>query len=392
MDTEFENILSSQQGLLLDDDLSDIFDESSDSNAPKYENAERILHLIRLLSMSECTRADILRRLRDYYSVDEESDDSRRTVRNAYQRLRRDMQFLKKVDFEIKENKDTNGTIRYTLLRGSGPISPLLFKQDELATLAALYTMFVDPTKLLHVDIKQPLSAQRMRHPFAQDILQLIERLIGGLSPQQKGLFEQYIQKPRLYFNLEAVTDYFPYRATLDTIVKAISLRQQLSFEYMSTPFPHNVTPHKQVDPYYLIQQDEHIYLVGFSHDAFNSRKNRIFEWRVDRIKTESIKIQPGPVNGVQRSRPITFRYWADISIAKSGLSQRWITHEVEREEIIGEGRSRRHRLLIRAQASNDWRIIQQLHKYGDKVELIDPPELREKMRQEVKRMYDLYF
>jgi len=393
LNTEDKKIISHQQDLFLDDDgFADILDESGDSNIPKYENAERILHLIRLLSMSACTRADILRRLGDYYSIDEESDDPKRTARNAHQRLRRDMQFLKKVDFEIQENKDSSGTIRYTLLKGSGPISPLLFKQDELATLAVLYTMFVDPTKLPRVDIKQPLSAQRMHHPFAQDIFQLIERLADGLSPQQKSLFEQYRQKPRLYFNLEAVTDYLPYRTTIDTIVKAISLRQQLSFEYLPTPSPHNSTPHKQVDPYYLIQQDEHIYLVGFSHDAFNSRKNRIFEWRVDRIKTESIKLQPGSVNSIQRPRTITFRYWADISIAKSGLSQRWITHEIEREETIGEGRQQRHRLLIRAQAYNDWRIIQQLHKYGDKVELVDPPELREKMRQEVKRMYDLYF
>jgi predicted DNA-binding transcriptional regulator YafY len=30
--------------------------------------------------------------------------------------------------------------------------------------------------------------------------------------------------------------------------------------------------------------------------------------------------------------------------------------------------------------------------KYGDKVELIGPPELREQMSQEVKRMYEIYF
>ncbi len=210
--------------------------------------------------------------------------------------------------------------------------------------------------------------------------------------PQQNSLFKQYTQKPPLYFNLEAATDYLPHRGTIDTIARAISLRQQLSFAYMPTPFPQDITPHRQVDPYYLIQQDEHIYLVGFSHEPANPRKNRVFEWRIDRIKTESIKLEHGTVNNRQRPRPITFHYWADISIAKSGLSQRWIAHEVERDETTGEGRQQRRRLLVRAQAYNGWRIIQQLHKYGDRVELVDPPELREQMKREVKRMYDLYF
>ncbi len=76
MNTEDKKVISHQQDLFLDDDgFADILDESGGSNIPKYENAERILHLIRLLSMSACTRADILRRLGDYYSIDEESDD-----------------------------------------------------------------------------------------------------------------------------------------------------------------------------------------------------------------------------------------------------------------------------------------------------------------------------
>jgi len=392
VDTEHEKTIINQHDLLLDDELADIFDDEGDGNAPKYENAERILHLIRLLRMSECTREDILKRLRGYYSIDEEDGDPRRATRNASQMFRRDTHFLKKVGFEISKNKDASGIVRYTLLKSSGPISPLLFKQDELATLALLYTMFVDPTTFPTIDVKQLLSAQKLRHPFARDILHLIERLIDGLSPQQNSLFKQYTQKPPLYFNLEAATNYLPHRGTIDTIARAISLRQQLSFAYMPTPFPQDITPHRQVDPYYLIQQDEHIYLVGFSHEPANPRKNRVFEWRIDRIKTESIKLEHGMANNRQRPRPITFHYWADISIAKSGLSQRWITHEVERDETTGEGRQQRRRLLVRAQAYNGWRIIQQLHKYGDRVELVDPPELREQMKREVKRMYDLYF
>jgi WYL domain len=367
--------------------MAEIFDDDEqESNGPEQRNAERILRLIHLLSVNQCTQADIFERLSDFYPIETAGN------RTAYQRLRRDLLFLKNVGYEIKKRQDTDGTPSYTLLKGSGPVSPWLFNQQELAILAAICAMFVNSTHPIEVDIKQSLPTQEVHHPFAQDILQLVERLTAALSPQQKSYFKQCVQRPLIYFNVGTVTDYLSHRATIDAIAQIISRRQQLSFDYLSTPFQHSPTPHRQVDPYYLIQQDGHIYLIGYSHDASNPRKNRIFEWRIDRIKFESIKIQPRMVSGTLQPRPITFRYWADISLAKSGLSHRWITHEIEREEIVGEGSQRRHRLLVRAQAYSSWRIVQQLHKYGDKVELIDPPELLKQMRQEVKRTYDLYF
>ncbi|HYT41085.1 MAG TPA: WYL domain-containing protein, partial [Methylomirabilota bacterium] len=69
-----------------------------------------------------------------------------------------------------------------------------------------------------------------------------------------------------------------------------------------------------------------------------------------------------------------------------------WLTHTIEREEsyIDEQGKTRR-RVLVRAKAYSEWRIIQQLHKYGDKVELVDPPRLREWMKKEVEGMYRYY-
>ena len=188
------------------------------------------------------------------------------------------------------------------------------------------------------------------------------------------------------------MTEYQPHRTTIDTINKAIERRQQLTFHYASSPPSQSTTIHSQVNPYYLVQQDGHIYLVGNSYDPNSKYKNRIFEWRVDRIKGDTIQLQHGTIDASHHPQAITFRYWADSSLVKGELSRRWLSYEIEREEISGEGKQKRHRFLIRAEAYNEWRIIQQLHKYGDKVELIEPPELLRQMRQEVKRMYDLYF
>jgi hypothetical protein len=371
-------------------------EEEYDSSAPTYGHAERILQLIHLLGSNTCTFKAIFERMEDYYSIDGIADsDRRKATRAPYWTLRRDMRFLKNIGYQIQQSQDANKVKEYTLVKGSGPVHPILFKQTELDILALLYTLFVSPTQVSTIDTKQPLSSHIFRHPLAQDTLLLIERLIAMFPPEQKAYFEKQMRTPILYFNLDTVTNYLPHRATIDTIAHALSSHQQLRFGYISSSFSQSTTTHQQVDPHYIVQLDEHLYLVGYSHAPDNPRKNRIFEWRIDRIKAESIQVQPNRmslITGGQPRRPITFRYWADASIAKGGLSQRWLSQTVEQEEIVGEGRQRRHRLLVQAQAYDGWRIIQQLHKYADKVELIDPPELRELMRQEVKRMYDIYF
>jgi predicted DNA-binding transcriptional regulator YafY len=76
----------------------------------------------------------------------------------------------------------------------------------------------------------------------------------------------------------------------------------------------------------------------------------------------------------------------------KGGLSQRWLTQTLEREEVyLDEHGRERRRVLVHATAYSEWRIIQQLLRYGDKAELVEPAHLRDQMRQVVKRMYHFY-
>lgn len=146
---------------------------------------------------------------------------------------------------------------------------------------------------------------------------------------------------------------------------------------------------HEEVDPYYIVHQDGHLYLIGYTH-----KTNTILEYRVDRVKPSSVRPSPQHrlIDVERRPKPIEFRYWLDGSIAKSGLSQRWLSQAIEREEpYVDEQGKARSRVLVRATAYSKWRILQQMHKYGDKAELVDPPALREKMRHEVERIYKLY-
>ncbi len=132
---------------------------------------------------------------------------------------------------------------------------------------------------------------------------------------------------------------------------------------------------------------DGHFYLIAYSH-----KMNQFFEYRVDRIKAETLKPQPDMIDAERRRRPVEFKFWIDGNIAKRGLSQRWLTQTLEREEVyLDERRNQRRRVLVRATAYSEWRIIQQMLKYGDKAELVAPPHLREEMKKVVERMASFY-
>ena len=369
-------------------DISRISSALSTNNiGPRYETTERIFRLLHLLTANDCSRDDIFEQLRDYYKIGEGDEPRvRAPSQRAGRMLRRDLQFLEKMGFQINETH-TDNTTRYSLAKGTGPGSTFLFNQTELDALVLLHTLFADPMKYTQIDATHPLPVQPPRNPFAEDILLLIERLAATLPPEQKKYFDRWVRKPFIYFNLDTVTDYLPYRNTIDVILKAISRRQQIRFEYAS--LRQQKIPHEHVDPYYIVHQDGHLYLIGYDH---GSKNEGFLEFRIDRINAESIKIQPNMIDVERRRQPVEFSYWIDGSIAKSGLSQRWLTHTIEREEaFIDEDRKQRRRVLVRAKAYNEWRIIQQLHKYGDKAELVSSSELREKMRKEVARMFGYY-
>ncbi len=279
-----------------DSDIQSSSDNATANGSPNHESTERIFRLLQFLAANNCTRQDIFERMRDYYKINE-GDDPRAMAssQRAGRMLLRDIQFLEKMGYRVNKTRSGN-TTRYNLAEGSGPASPFLFNQTELDTLALLHTLFADPAKYAQSNAAQPLPTQPPRNPFAEGILSLIERLIATLPPEQKKYFDRWVRKPFIYFNLDTVTNYLPHRATIDTIVRYISQRQQIHFEYASMQRRQGTTLHEHVDPYYIIHQDGHLYLIGYSH-----KMNTFFEYRIDRIKAESLKPEHEMIDGERR-------------------------------------------------------------------------------------------
>jgi predicted DNA-binding transcriptional regulator YafY len=277
--------------------------------------------------------------------------------------------------------------VRYHIERGSGPRTAFLFTEQEVDSLALLYNMFADPSRFQKDDPSLPLPQPLSVHPFTKDMLALIEKLVSTLPPEQHRHYERWIRKPYLYFDVSTVVDYLPSRTVIDTIIQAISHRQQIAFHYMPAQGRQDVVPHDQIDPYYIIYMEGHFYLIAYNH-----RVSSFLEYRIDRIKGETLKEAPDMIDGERRRHPVEFRFWLDASLAKQGLSQRWLTQSIEDEQIYTDQRGQeRKRVLVRASAYSEWRVLQQILRYGERAEIVDPPHLRARMQRIVQQMASLY-
>ena len=335
----------------------------------------------------ECTRKEIFEHLALQYHIDKTAPFEQSSSRSADRMFERDINSLPDLGFEVKKVRGKGRLTHYSLVKGSGRRATFLFTDTEVDSLALLHNIFADPTRYARPDLQQPLPQSPPRNPFSEEILALIEKLASTLPLEQQTHFDRSMRKPFVYFNLSTVADYLPHRPAVDSIVRAILHRQQIQFEYMSTSNMQNVVFHEHIDPYYIIYMDGHFYLIAFSH-----KSNQFLEYRLDRIKTESLREMPNMIDVERRRRPFEFRFWLDGSIAKRGVSQRWLTQMIEHEEayLDEQGREQR-RMLIRATAYSEWRVIQQLLRYGEKAELVEPLHLREKMRDVVKKMWAHY-
>lgn len=381
---------------LFEEEVPETSEEERESRIdPTYRTTERVFRLLHLLTLHECTREEVFEHLRDFYHTGEhDTPDMHPSSKGAGRMLLRDIKFLQKMGYAIQVTRRGRIPLRYRLERNKGPATLFLFDRRELDVLCLLHTLFADPARYLQESkektqddpSKQPLPSPPPRNPYAEDIIALIERLAATLPPEQKSYFDQWTKKPFLYLNMNPVTDYLPHRETIHTILHLISWRQQIRFDYHSTHRLEGTIPHERIDPYYIIFLEGHLYLIGYNHQT-----NHFSEFRIDRIVPGSVRSAHDRIDAERRRRPITFHYWMYGGMVKGDLSHRWLNEEKEREEVYLENGQARRRVFVRAEAFDAWRIIQQLQKYGDKVELVDPPELREQMRQQAERIASYY-
>ncbi len=297
----------------------------------------RLTALRDLLREGECAKAEICRRLPRYYELGAAGS----------RRLGRDLRALRQLGHVIAYDRSAQ-TYR-------------LCDPDRLTLSAA------DVQALALV--RESFAALT---PKAEDVLAALARVAAALPAPQRRL----LARPApVAIRLRPAVDYTPHRHTLRLLEDALVQGRQVSFNY---PDLDEGTPvrHAGVEPYELQFFDRHFYLLGLSpHSA------QIMEFRLDRLRR--VEVLPARAAARRQRATYAFTYRLAPRIARQGVSERFLDPCVEPQP---DGSA-----LVHAEGYSDFRILQELLRYGEQAELLSPPRLRAQMARVARALARLY-
>jgi predicted DNA-binding transcriptional regulator YafY len=355
----------------------------------RYEAVARVLCLLRLLGGGNAlSREEIFAHhlLRDYYGAftGEDEEARRKALQRAQRMLRRDLRFLRERGYSIHRARAAGRAYDcYSLDLASGPGLIFRFDQAEVEILLFLSSLCADPFKFNRREVDGETG-----HPFAEQVQALVARLSAALPDEQRAYFNRWLQRPRVFFNVDTFEDYGAHQQTITWLSEAIAGRRQIQFDYCPLRQEQEVKRYRKIDPYELFFEQGHLYLM-----AYNPAKARVVEFRVSRILGESLAYDGNSlIDAVHRTPAISFEFLLSSDLAKHGLTQKWLSQEVLGEEETHDEQGRALRWTrVRASAVSELRIIQGLLKYGHRAILLDPPHLVARMRETVEAMAAAY-
>jgi predicted DNA-binding transcriptional regulator YafY len=307
------------------------------NDQPGYGLVLRLAALRDLLRQGGCTKADICRQLPHAYKLN--SAGSRR--------LGRDLRALRQLGHTINYDRPT----QLYLLQDSGQLT---LNPNEVQALALIRESF------------EGLA------PKSEEVLAVLARIVAALPARQRRLYTQHTP---LAIRLRPAVNYSPHRRTLQLLEDAIAQGRKVSFEY---PALDDGTPvrHMGVEPYEIQFFDRHFYLIGFSPAS-----PQIMEFRLDRLRR--VEQLPGRTAARRRRTTYAFSYRLTPRIARQGVSERFLNPQVEPQ---ADGS-----VIIHAEGYSEFRIVQELLRYGEQAELLGPPSLRRRMAAVARAMAQRY-
>lgn len=193
----------------------------------------------------------------------------------------------------------------------------------------------------------------------------------------------------------ERVLHHFLYRDIYDenlmiSLVKAIEKRRSIMITYYS---PTNAIETKRlIDPYYLIDRDDHYYIVAYCHekkDFRNFRMDRIKAWQIEKriyVFQESFSIVQHLSNWkMDRTDEIN-----KFVVRFSKKVGKYIKEKefYDKNAIIEEEEDGSVILTIETMSKL---FLRWVRKYGMDAEVIEPNHIREQLKNEFKKLLDIY-
>lgn len=302
-----------------------------------YALVNRLIELRDLLQRGDFSKAQIQKRLDRWYSEGATGD----------RQLKRDIRALRALGYQVAYSRETK------LYRLIAPVR-LNLTNAHVETLAMIRESF------------------EVNAPKSSDVQLALSQIVAALPESQRELF---YRKPPLALNLRPAADYRPHAPKIRILERLITERRLVRFSYQPLGQDKPVL-HRRIEPYELQFFDRHFYLLGYSPEA-----QKVLEFRIDRI--QDIDPLPSCIAGRKARLTIPFKYRLATKIARLGVSERFLNQRI-RFEPNGDA-------IVEAEGYSDFRILQDLLRYGELAELLGPPDLRAKMREIVAMMYTLY-
>jgi predicted DNA-binding transcriptional regulator YafY len=304
---------------------------------PDYGVVGRIKLLRDLLRQGACTKSEIFRSLPQYYQVGIAGS----------RRLGRDVRSLRELGYLITSDQLTH---RYSLQEAAS----LQLDDDDVGALCIIRDAFEGLV------------------PVSEDVLRVLEKIEPALPEYQRKL---YRHRAAITIQMQPASDYSLHLRTIQLLTAAIEQGRKVRFVYPALQDGKPVT-HINVEPQEIRFFDRQYYLIGLSPHSVD-----VMEFRVNRM--QDLELMPGRVGGRRKRSTLPFVYRLSPAIARLGVSERFLNQRVEYQE---DGSA-----IVHAEGYGEFRIIQEMLRYGEQAEILEPSSLRGRMRKVVAAMNRVY-
>ena len=296
-------------------------------------------------------------------AIQDEYEISRRTVM-------RDLEFLRdRYDAPLEYDRTRNGYY-YT--------DPTFMIQNVLLTEGDLFT----------VSTIMPLMEQYKNTPLESSFKNIMDK-ISDMLPNQVDVNTSFLNE-----DVRFISDPLPKIESdvFETIFESIKLKKSIRFEYRSVSKTEYSV--KILDCYKVICQKGNWYVLGFSH---NKNEVRIYALsRIQNIKllneTFTIPNEFDLNNYVDLSfgiwtnkeTPIEYELLFSSNINTYILEREWHTNQTVEQNADGS-------VLLKFKSNQKQQVLSWVLSFGSSVKVINPPELIEKVKEEIKKISKLY-
>ena len=219
----------------------------------------------------------------------------------------------------------------------------------------------------------------------------LISQLEGYLSSSEVDRLRQRVQVRDCLMQNEKLPE------TLQLLYQALESRRCLDFTYCKFDLRGHQKPVKayhDILPLKVVWEEEHYYLVALNREHAEEDQQR--NYRVDRMTALSLsgpfwrKVSPAPVRYGQfdmfparETRRVTFRLHQDL------LDMAFETFGIGLHPVADETRPGWVRFTAETELSTGF--VRWVLRQADKIEVLDPPEVRQHIRQFLQTLWNYY-